>query len=214
MSSTGRGSIRVENDFYPTPVQTIQSIFDRIHWGKVETFLEPCRGDGVILNMVPDPIVKHSCEIMDGQDYFLTATPSVDLTLTNPPFSSALEFLSKAIDGSKTVVFLLRTNFLGSAKRMPYLSAHRPTHLYQLSERPSFVDVCKGGLVRTTGAAGKILNSEKKKGCGWAFQKNAGVKECPNCGGNVSAGTDSIEYAWFCWDNGQIMKDMPGIYFL
>lgn len=213
MSSTGHGAIRVENDFYPTPKPTIKTIFDRIDWDKVKTFSEPCKGDGAILDMVPPGVETHWCEITEGVDYLTADLPEVDLTCTNPPFLTALEFLKRAVEKSKTVSFLLRTNFLGSAKRKPYLSAHRPTHLYQLSDRPSFVDICKGGIVRTTGAGGKVLDSVKKKGCGWAFQKKDQVKECPNCGGSVSAGTDSIEYSWLCWDNGGIMIDKPGIWF-
>ncbi len=214
MSSTGQGAQRVENDFYPTPKPAIKSIADRINWDKVDTFEEPCRGDGAILEFVPPRIETHWCEITEGIDYLTADLPLVDLTLTNPPFLTALEFLARAIAHSKTVTLLLRTNFLGSAKRKPFLSAHRPTHLHQLSERPSFVDVCSGGIVRTTGAGGRVLEEKKRKGCGWAFQKKDKVKECPNCGGAVKAGTDSIEYAWFSWDNAGILTDAPGIHFL
>ena len=214
MSATNNGAIRVENDFYPTPPEPIDSIFEKINWGKVKTFHEPCKGEGAILDRIPQGIETSWCEIMNGVDYLKAIVPDVDLTLTNPPFLTALEFLTKAHSHSQTVSFLLRTNFLGSAKRRPYLSAHRPTHLYQLSERPSFVDVCKGKEVKTHGAGGKVLEKKKVKGCGWAFQKKHRVKECPNCGGTVGAGTDSIEYCWLTWDRGNIMVDAPGIYFL
>lgn len=217
MSSTGHGAKRVENDFYPSPKECIDPIKERIRWEKVGSLYEPCKGTGAILNEVPDHVVTDWSEIADGRDYLgpdVSTFPQVDLAWTNPPFLTAQQFIARQLAHAKAVVNLLRINFLGSAKRRPWLQANTPTHLYGLSERPSFVDVCKGKEVKTYGAGGKVLKKEKIKGCGWAFQKVDQVKECPNCGGTVSAGTDSIEYAWFAWDHVGIMADKPGIHIL
>lgn len=137
--------------------------------------------------------------------------PWVDLTITNPPFDLALDFLRKSILESTCTLLLLRLGFLASGDRKAFLSENRPTHVYVLSKRPSFVDVCKGFTEKRKGG---VIVSPKVKGCGAAYQKKDQVKTCDNCGGNVSAGTDACDYAWMAWDYGYIMLDDPGVYFL
>ncbi len=60
--------------------------------------------------------------------------------ITNPPFSLAREFITKAraVAPQATLVFLLRLNFLGSEERHGWLSRDMPD-IYQLPNRPSFV---------------------------------------------------------------------------
>lgn len=214
MSSTGHGAKRVENDFYPTPAWCIDLIADRIQWAKVGSVFEPALGTGAIREAFPQDIAQDWAEITLGRDYLTMDLPKVDLAWTNPPFEFAQPFAARSLEQAKTVIYLLRINFLGSIKRRSWLQANTPSHLYVLSERPSFVDVCKGKEVKTTGAGGRVLEKKRVKGCGWAFQKVDKVRECPNCGGTVSAGTDSIEYCWMVWDRGEIMKDAPGIHIL
>lgn len=214
MSSTGQGAVRVENDFYPTPNWCIDLISEKIQWDRVASMMEPGKGEGAILDSVPHGVATEWAEITEGRDYLTMDLPDVDLSWTNPPFNLAQEFLSRSLGQAKTVVFLLRINFLGSAKRRAFLQANRPTHLYVMSERPSFVDVCAGQNIKIFGAGEKLIEKKKQSGCGWAFQKKAEVKICPNCKCPVKAGTDSIEYAWMCWDRGGIMRDEPGVYFL
>jgi hypothetical protein len=136
----------------------------------------------------------YSCEIKEGVDYFKNGLWICDLIITNPPYNLAEQFLRQSLKESRCVVYLLRINFLGSAKRKAFFDKHRPTHLYVHSERPSFVDVC-----------GK---------CKVKYQKAAKIKTCPECGGRVKAGTDATEYAWFVWDSDGIMEEDPGIYVL
>jgi len=62
----------------------------------------------------------------------------LDLIITNPPFKIALEFLEKSLTESKTVIYLLRLNFLGTLKRKEFWNANQPTHLFTLAKRPSF----------------------------------------------------------------------------
>lgn len=207
MSATGRGAVRVEHDFYATPKWCTSLISDHIDWDRVGLACEPCSGDGAIIEACPDGTVWEGFEIREGRDY-LTASPfQCDLVLTNPPYNIAADFLAQSLKHGKCIAYLLRINFLGSAKRKAFLSANRPTHLYTLTERPSFVDVCDGFPETKT-------RPKKIKGCGAAFHKGAALKICPDCGGKVKAGTDATEYAWICWDRGGIMKDPPGIYFL
>lgn len=203
MSATNRGAIRLEHDFYSTPEWCVRAISDHIDWSKIRQACEPCVGDGAVIRGCPDGVDWKTFEIRDGLDYLDQPTPPmVALTLTNPPFLLATDFVKKSLTHSLCVIYLLRISYLESQDRKVFLSANRPTHLHVLSKRPSFVDICAG-----------FLKSDKK-GCGWAFHKDAEVKKCPNCGGKVKSGTDAAGYAWVSWDKFEIIKDKPGIYFL
>ena len=169
MSASGRGALRREADFYPTPTEAILPILDRILWERVGLAFEPCRGDGAIYDLVCERAVATDwCELSEGRDYLASHCEDVDLIITNPPFSLAMEFLKKSLHESGTVVYLLRLNFLGSQKRRLFWQTCKPTHLYVLSKRPSF----------------------------------------------TGHGTDATEYAWFCWDDSEVIIDPPGIYAL
>ena len=142
---------RHPQDNYPTPRHLIAQILDKIDVGKVGSFLEPCAGDGRIVDMFgarrgrevrPDvgPCDLYHCDINQGIDYLTLNAPEVDLILTNPPYSLALEFMQKALREAKTVVMLLRIDLLGSKTRYPFWSNNPPTHLFPLSKRPSFTE--------------------------------------------------------------------------
>ena len=103
MSATNRGSDIIDQEFYPTPKYTINSIIQHIDFSKVQSFTEPCKGEGAIYNLINVPI-KHYCELSEGLDYLTTPMPLVDLVLTNPPFSLAQEFITKARTESTTVI--------------------------------------------------------------------------------------------------------------
>lgn len=206
MSAAGRGAVRVEKDFYPTPAWCIKAISDRVEWHKVALACEPCVGSHAIPLACPHGVEWEWYEIREGRDYLAASPSKCDLTLTNPPYDIATEFLTQALKHSLCVAFLLRINYLGSADRFEFLTANPPSHLYVLSKRPSFVDVCKGFPETKT--------RKKIKGCGWAYQKVDQVKKCLGCGGNVGAATDATEYAWICWERGNVLKDKPGIHFL
>lgn len=150
MSATNRGSIRNESDYYPTPLNSLQPLLDLIDWSKINTFLEPCRGQGHILDAVTDLVTDKGdsieayvdyCEITEGSDYLtFKPTEKYDLILTNPPFSLAKEFLQKSLKESDCVCYLLRLNFLGGQKRKKELwdIIGNPNKLFILSKRPSF----------------------------------------------------------------------------
>lgn len=185
MSATNRGAVRNANDFYPTPQEPIQNILSEIDFSDIAHFVEPCRGDGAIFNHVACD--KSYAELSEGIDYF-TVDFNTDLIITNPPFSIALEFLEKSLKEAKTVVYLLRLNFMGSQKRKEFWQKNPPSHLFTLSERPCFSAFCKGS---------KKL---KIKGCGKSYPKD--TKAFCDCGGTIGNGTDATEYAWFVWDGG------------
>lgn len=60
-----------------------------------------------------------------------------DLSLSNPPFGLAFDFVRRALQLAPVVVYLLRMSWLGSDERAEWLRAHTPS-VYMLPERPSF----------------------------------------------------------------------------
>lgn len=138
MSSTNRGATRNDNDKYMTPDYTVDSLLSVLDIQKIRPlcFCEPCRGTGAIFDRI-DANTKWHAEIDEGIDY-LEIPYFVDLVITNPPFTLALEFLQKSLTEAETVIYLLRLNFLGSQKRKPFWQANPPSHTMVLSKRPSF----------------------------------------------------------------------------
>lgn len=138
MSATNRGTLRNENDFYPTPVYSVKPLVDLIDWSRVNSFLEPCKGDGAIYDLV-DCKIKQWAEINEGVDYLQRVFSEADLIITNPPFTLAKEFLEKSLTESDCVCYLLRLNYLGSSKRKPFWKqVGTPNKLLVLIKRPSF----------------------------------------------------------------------------
>jgi hypothetical protein len=144
MSATGRSPVRLNQDVYPTPDYCVEKL---LHWldlngrnGQPLTFFEPCRGAGAIYDRIPAGARKSHCEILEGTDYLTTPVGRQDIIITNPPYSLALEFLQKSLREADTVVYLLRLNFLGAAKRKPFWLEHPLTHLFTITPRPRFVN--------------------------------------------------------------------------
>lgn len=201
MSSTNRGADRIPQDLYPTPTPAIDALLGTLDYsGAWERFHEPCKGTGAIY----DRVFGHKTydEISEGKDYLANvySANDFDLIITNPPFSLALEFLQKSLHEAATVCYLLRLNFLGSQTRRTFWQANRPSHVLVLAERPCFAWPCKG-------------KGHHTKGCGASYLPES-TRICSQCGGKVAPGTDSIEYAWFCWDRGGFVTLEPGVHVL
>ncbi len=203
MSATNRGSTIVSQEFYPTPEDTVKSILKELDLTKVHSFTEPCRGEGHIYNLINVP-TKHYCELSEGIDYLLTTMPSVDLILTNPPFSLAQEFITKARSESGTVIMLQRVNFLGSQARKSFWAKNPPTHLFVLANRPKFIAKCPNKKLDTTNK--RICNDQH------SYQITIPAGICLTCGTTVTPASDATEYAWFCWDTNNIITKPNGIY--
>ena len=192
MSATNRGTVKNENDFYPTPEYTIDSILEEIDFSKVHSFREPCRGNGAIYDKVLIT-KKDYYELSEGKDYLVgSAAERVDLILTNPPFSLAKEFIEKAIKESDTVCMLQRVNFLGSQIRKAFWHKYPPTHLFVLAQRPKFIAKCTK--------------------CKPSNNYSTSTTKCPVCGSKVNPASDATEYAWFVWDKKNVFKRSNGIY--
>lgn len=148
MSST-RG-FKVKNEVYPTPTDCAKAMVDKIEFRPGDVFLEPCRGlDRAIYNLIPLPIEqKMWAELAEGVDYLRTdfGEKSIDVIMTNPPFSLTEEFLWKSLRELKddgTLIMMQRLNYLGSIKRVPFWQdVGMPDKLAVIVPRPRFVG-CK-----------------------------------------------------------------------
>lgn len=174
MSSTKRGSKRLNNDYYATPDWVTERLLKHValpggRW------LEPSAGDGAIVRAVRAheqtntirPVDMHANEL-DGNhrlsltssgatlvtisDFFTMPSGSYDVCIGNPPFSLAEQFVKHSLTMSDQVVFLLRLAFLESKKRKPLFDAIGIPDVFVLPERPPFIngrtDSCAYGWFR------------------------------------------------------------------
>ncbi len=114
------------------------------------------------------------------------------LSIGNPPFGLAMEFIETSLTLATTTCFLLRLNFLGSQKRAAWHRAH-PSDLYVLPKRPSFTEHLRpaDGEERCPQV---LLQTGKSVRCDRANDHDG---EC------MKIGTDSCEYMWAVWGPGR-----------
>jgi hypothetical protein len=138
MSTAGRAT-REALDFYKTPEAAVKSLFSRLSVAPDAVAFEPCLGGQDIAAFFPCDTVYY-CELQEGVDYLSDKEmPLVDLLVTNLPFTYAQEFIEKSFTHTTGVIaYFLRLNFLGSRKRKEWWLKYPVTHLYVLSQRPSF----------------------------------------------------------------------------
>lgn len=177
MSATNRGSVRRRDDFYATPLDSVQSFLDNFPYiHPDDTILEPSAGNGNIIRALRNYGVhnhitaielrqEERCNLQKISDKVLICnfllediTEKYDIIIGNPPYNLAQEFIDKSLSllnpGGK-LIFLLRTNFLESKKRFEWWQDKIPDLLFVLHKRPSFIG---GGLMLRpiAGLSGRI----------------------------------------------------------
>ena len=226
MSSTNRGAVRQPDDHYATPAWATRAILPYLPSLRDEpdgVVLEPACGEGAIARVLLDAGVapKRLVLVDVDRDRAVAAlaglpagvTSNVEdfiafaarysargvtarTTITNPPYSLAREFVDAALSiraPGGVVAMLLRLNFLGSQKRAAWHRAH-PADVYVLPRRPSFTESLHWAAARgeTRCLAIHLANMVKGK-----------PSRCARATGHdgtcMTIGTDSCEYAWFCW---------------
>lgn len=161
MSSTSRGSLRSEYDYYTTPHYAIHefiecaksntNIFSEMESKKI---LDPCAGGSPSSVMsYPECLSKYGAKVFTVDirddslanqkgDYLkLNAKGAFDMIITNPPFNISMEVIQKAIldvkDGG-IVIMLLRLNYFGSKARREFFDKNMPNYAFVHSKRMSF----------------------------------------------------------------------------
>ena len=134
-----------KTDKYYTPQWCIDAIFKELEWGNVETFIEPCAGDGRIIDSIFNlnefaDVKATSYELDDGDDYlfFEIAIDTYSLCVTNPPFSLWIQFAERLLLECQSVIFLGRLSMLGSQARKPFWEENPLSHQWVLSKRAAF----------------------------------------------------------------------------
>ena len=161
MSVTGHNPVRHPDDFYATPAWCTRAILP--HLGRPDYFdrvVDPCCGDGAILDVIAEQWPDHRQSLrgveidarradIAGKKHRVACADAlgetqwdraVELVVTNPPFSLAMEFVQRALEEvapGGTVAMLLRLPWLASQKRAPWLRENTPS-VYVLPTRPSF----------------------------------------------------------------------------
>lgn len=148
MSATNRSAVRHPDDFYETPAWCVHRLLEAVEL-PFSRWLEPSAGAGAIRSAV-DAFVWRSLVTWTEldinprragiiQEDFLSARfdRGFDVVIGNPPFRLAEDFVRRAVGLAPVVAFLLRLNWLASAKRADWLQKHTPS-IYVLPNRPSF----------------------------------------------------------------------------
>ena len=134
---------RRSHDAYLTPHWLVDALIAHLDADKLREMVvcEPAAGDMRIFDKL-EAKKKVWFEIQKERDYlkYDIGRGRIDAHITNPPFSLAQEFITKALGEASVVIMLQRVNFLGAEKRMQWWQDKLPTHLLVSSKRPSFTD--------------------------------------------------------------------------
>lgn len=103
----------VSNDDIQTPRDLARALVE--HLAPTGKILEPCCGDGHILDCLPPG--TEWCELKRGRD-FLRWRGSVDWIVTNPPWSQIRAFLRHSFKVADRVAFLMTINHAWTTARL------------------------------------------------------------------------------------------------
>ena len=111
---------------------------DDIEWTGCDIRRE-CEAQSGVAGIYGQPFTKDLLE-QAGMLGALGGDEKFDVSISNPPFSVAMDIIENSLAVAHVTIMLLRVNFLGSAERQPWFLKHKPD-VYLLPNRPSF----KGG---------------------------------------------------------------------
>jgi len=166
MSSTNRKNAkeRHQSDYYTTPIESITDFLSEFRKDfpdfTPQLICDPCAGGDAnhpmsypmalekfsgwsgyklgTIDIRPDSLAEKKA------DFFTVSFPfRFDLTISNPPFVHAKEFVDKSLEITREggyVVMLVRLNFFGSQGRKEWWKKQMPVASYLHSKRMSFTD--------------------------------------------------------------------------
>lgn len=168
-------------DVYETPDWAVSALLKIISIDHKKKYMEPCRGSGRIYHQLP--IGSAWGEIREGVDYLNTEYNHVDVIITNPPYSLAQEFVTKALGEADVVIMLLRLGFLESMKRWEWWQENPLSSLLVLSKRPSFTE---DGKTDGSGYAWFVWDKKNKLGLAPFYFLEGQKDECSGENGENS----------------------------
>ena len=163
MSSTNRSNSRDSHiaDYYVTPIDKISDFLEEFE--KVENvdkniqILDCCAGGDEKHPMsYPEALIKKgfinistldiredSLSETKGDYLHMDYTNKMDMIITNPPFSLALDIIKKSLEDVKEggfVIMLLRLNYFGGKVRKGLWEKQMPKYCFVHHKRISFTD--------------------------------------------------------------------------
>jgi len=131
-------------DFYPTPEWATLALLENERFG--DDIWESACGDGAMSKVIQEFYNNVSSSDLYNRGYgdpevdFLNTNRSHDFLITNPPFHSAEEFVSKGLKSTKKkFALLLRLAFLeGAGRQKSIFSVAPPAKVWVFSERITF----------------------------------------------------------------------------
>ena len=141
--------MRHADDFYITPDFTIELWLAAVPGAYLgREVLDPCAGAGAILRACRSRgVAARGIELHEGRaaeagcacgDGLGADWRNRDVVM-NPPYRSALAWVQKGVEESRSCAALLRLSFLGSRSRAEFLQQNPPRFIVHVSPRPSFV---------------------------------------------------------------------------
>lgn len=133
---------RHTNDFYETPWEATVALMKAVELPS--HVWEPACGKGAISTVLEAAgYTVYSSDLIDRgygeQIDFLKADYYSDAIVTNPPFSLAADFLTRALGRARVVAMLLKATFPNADKRYSLLDAHPPSQVLYLTWRLDFL---------------------------------------------------------------------------
>lgn len=222
MSSTNRGGVREEQDFYETRRQDAIDMIERLAASfNPKVICEPMAGRGALVKVMREVwphahIIANELnaerasklagagadEVYVGDMFrqgWVEKLPPIDLTLTNPAFLFSDECAKRMIPRSHHAVFLQRLGWLATVERLPFWQSQR-YDFGVLSRRPHFAASLKCG-----NREGKGKTSVARP-CGWAvvqYLDDPRPKTCPGCrehhGREAPVDVSTSDSADYCW---------------
>lgn len=167
MSSTNRGAVRSQDDFYETPpalaelmtrevIHLYSDLYDGPPVNVLDAgcgsgnFMDAVRGcspssvaEGIEINPALAEIAKANGHTVRVGDYLKDDLPNWSLILGNPPYVMADQFFKRSWELAAPqygmVAFLLRLNYLGGQKRFEEIwSKTKPAYVWVFPVRPGF----------------------------------------------------------------------------
>lgn len=106
---------------------------------------EPACGDGDMSEVLTEfgasvfsSDIRHTGYGAGGIDFLNTTLPGPYVTITNPPFSLAAEFIRKAFPLGARGALLLKATYWHAVSRVGLFDETRPTWVHPLTWRPTF----------------------------------------------------------------------------
>ena len=141
---------RRDLDFYPTPPDVTIALMKFLKLSPCKIW-EPACGDGAMSKV----LVSHghsviSTDLRDtgygsGGVDFLSTKKGCDAIITNPPFNISEEFIRHALEQTKVVAMVLKSQYWHAKKRAVLFEDSPPAYVLPLTWRPDFMNGERGG---------------------------------------------------------------------